>query len=191
MRVFSNKILGAALAAAFTSILTLNLTAQTGPTDVGKPAPDFSAIGSDNKTYTLKSLTQNEVLVLYFIKNGCPVNNQAMPHFKNLGEHYKDSDKVNFIGVFNGDARAFEAWNRQFEVPFTVLLDSSREIINAFGATRSPWVVKIGSDGNIAKVMPGYSQTSLESLHAMMTRDAGKDLAKIDFSGAPDQTRFG
>ncbi len=167
------------------------VNATTEQTLVGKAAPKFTASGSDGKTHTLESLTNGSALVLYFIKDGCPVNSEAIKYYNAVGKAYAGNAKVKLIGVYNGDAKAFAAWNNRFKVPYPVLYDPGYKIIQAYGAQHSPWLTMVSSDRKVAKEFPGYSVKSLEDLSATMAKSGGVAKAKLSFQGAPSEDAFG
>lgn len=155
----------------------------------GARAPAFSATGSDGRTHTLESLTRNRTLVLYFIKDGCPVNDQAIAHYVRLANAYGRS--VNFIGVFDGNAEAWRRYARSHNVRFTALLDPDLRIIRAFGAQRSPWVVVVRPDRNVSTIQRGFSTGLLTRLGSVLARAGGVTEARLTFPGAPTSERFG
>lgn len=180
-------ILGALACLASGLGFTAELSQDNG---VGKPAPAFTATGNDGKTHTLESLTKGSTLVLYFIKDGCPVNSDAIQYVNKISAAYKDNVKVKLVGVFNGDAKAFERFNSRFKVPYLVLYDPGYSLIKSYGAKYSPWLTRV-AEGKVAKVYPGYSVESLADLNALMARDGGVAKAAISFEGAPAQETFG
>lgn len=162
--------------------------AQTA-TRVGAKAPAFSLPGSDGKTHTLESLQKlNGTTYLYFIKDGCPVNNQAIPFYNRLYSAYKD--KVSFVGVFNGDKARFEAFKKQFNPPFVVLLDPDKTLVRAYEVQRSPSIVQIDK-GNIAHRWRTYSVGELKELQASFDKASGARVNALDFAGAPTSPRAG
>lgn len=166
-------------------------TAVGAPADV-KKAPDFTAMGSDGEEHTLASLHNGETLVLYFIKDGCPINEPAVPYFEQIASNYAENeDKVRFVGVINDDAAAFAKWNEKHDVPFLVLMDPDKKIIDAYEVASSPWVKVIDPQGNITIVQEGYGKGSLVELNEAMAAAAGVSAGDIDTTGAPDRNRFG
>jgi peroxiredoxin Q/BCP len=156
----------------------------------GDKAPDFSAQGNDGKSYTLASVTKKGPAVLYFIRTDCPTNDQALKYYVRIVNAYKGC-KVPFIGVINGDLDRFNLWNRDFKVPFPVLLDPDKKIIHSWKAQRSPWVIMVAKDGKIMKEWPGYSNTFLKELSAMIAKGSGVKEKTCDFSGSPTNPRYG
>ena len=156
----------------------------------GEAAPDFNVKANDGKTYTLASVTKKGPAVLYFIKTGCPTNDQAIKYYIRIANAYKGA-KVPFIGVINANLDGFKAWNAGFKVPFPVLLDPDETIIKSWKAQRSPWVIMVGKDKKIMKEWTGYSSPYLKELGELIAKNSGVKAKTCDFSGSPTNPRPG
>ena len=157
--------------------------------DSGKKAPDFSAKATDGKMHTLASLTGDKALVLYFISWSCPVNERAVTYYNEIAKAYKG--KVNFVGVIDGDEKRFKSWNKGHKVPFKVLYDPDHDIIDAYKAKASPWVIVVNPAGEIEKTYKGYSEKSLKNLGDVMASHTKSKPAKINVEGAPSYETYG
>jgi len=158
--------------------------------DEVKKAPSFSAKASDGKTYTLESLTKGDkALVLYFISHTCPINMDAAPFFKQIGEAYKG--KVNFVGVIDGGPETYKEWNKEFGLKYPVLYDPDNKIIQAYKAEASPWIIVVNPSGEIEKTYKGYSDKSLQELSDRMAKYGKPKSVKINTEGAPDFVMYG
>jgi peroxiredoxin len=156
---------------------------------VGAKAPAFSATASDGKTHTLQSLNAKGPVFLYFIKDGCPVNNQAIKYYNRVGEAYKG--KATFVGVFDGNEAAFKRFAAEYKPTYPVLFDANKSIIRSYNAERSPWVVEVNAQSTVAKIWRGYSEKDLKELNASLAGAAKTSAQKVDFAGAPGSTRYG
>ena len=189
----SIKALPVALAACATlAIATVFATGQSGQAKAGAQAPkapDFSAKANDGKTYTLKSLTEKGDFFLYFIKDDCPVNDQAVAYFNRLGTAYKD--KAAILGVYDGSESQFRAWQARYKPTYPVLFDPDMKIIKSYKAQASPWMIHVSKAGSITKVWPGYSADFINQMSASMAGAAKTAVARIDTAGAPRDTRYG
>jgi len=181
----ARKVL-AGIAAVGAWALFMSVEAQDNK--VGKPAPEFSAKGSDGKTHTLKSLTANGPVFLYFIKDGCPINHEMVKYFNELGKAYQG--KASLVGVIDGDASTARNWLSQYKAPYTLLLDPSHQIIRSYGAMYSPWAVMV-EDGKIAKVWPGASKAGLTEMNALMAKAGKTKLVSVNLEGAPTRPSGG
>jgi peroxiredoxin len=183
------QTLVAACAVAGTLALGALVFSQGKQLETGTKAPAFSAKGSDGKTHTLASLTAKGPVYLYFIKEDCPINDQAVKYYNRVGDAYKG--KATMVGVFDGGEAAYKKWAAKFKPTYPVLFDPNKTIIRSYRAERSPWVIQVDAKGQVAKVWPGYSEKDLNQLSASMAGAAKTQPQKIDFSGAPGSTRYG
>lgn len=157
--------------------------AQSGGAKAGAKAFNFEATATDGKNHSLKSLTKDGDLVLYFIKIGCPANHRAAPFFKKIDDAYKG--KANIVGVINGSVSDAKAWSKEYGTKFPILSDANMKIIRGYGAVYSPWAVVVGKDGMVKKVLQGGSAKELPEVNAAAARNAGVKVATISFDGAP------
>lgn len=152
---------------------------------------NFTAKASNNKTYTLENeLKKNDGVFLYFIKSTCPMNAKAIPFVEQL---YKAYPKTPFFGVINMDNTdgLFDAWQKKFNAPYPVLYDDSLTIIKDAGAQRSPYIVQLNKKREVVKFWKGYSQEILKEVGDAMAKVGKVKVKKIDFSKAPEKTKFG
>ncbi len=188
MKLFA--IIGAVAAALGLAIVSNVMQPTTAyAAEEGKKAPNFSAEGTDGKTHTLASLTGDKALVLYFISWSCPINEEAVTYYKEIAKAYKG--KVNFVGVIDSHETVFKRWNKDHKVPFTVLYDPDHEIIDAYKAKASPWVIVVNKDGEIEKTYKGYSEKSLKNLGDVIASHIKSKPAKINVKGAPSYEVYG
>ncbi len=155
----------------------------------GEKAPTFSAAGSDGKNHTLASLTAKGPAFLYFIKDGCPVNAEAVVYMNRLADAYKG--KATFVGVINTDKSGYERWNKTYKSPITVLYDPDMKIIRSYKANASPWVIEVSKDGTIGQVWKGYSSKALGEIGSKLASAGGVRPVNIDLKGAPGSMTFG
>lgn len=152
-------------------------------------APEFSAKGSDGKTHTLASLTKDKPAVLYFIKDGCPVNSRALKYFDRVAKAYKG--KVNFVGIINLDEQAFKTFKDEVKPSYTVLFDPQKKIIRSYKAERSPWAHVVAKDQQITFTKKGFSSPGLNDLSSAMAKAAATKVVQVDTTGAPAQDEAG
>ncbi len=181
-----NATLKAALAgvvAAATGIALVGAVGQSPELKPGQAAPQFSATGSDGKPHSLASLTKGGPMVLYFIKDGCPVNHEAAPFVAKIANAF--GPKANIVGVYNGDVAGAKRWSKSYKAPYVVLSDPQMKIIRSYGAPWSPYLVAVGQDGKVTKVFEGASVQELTKVNQICASGAGKAMASISFAGAP------
>lgn len=91
--------------------------------EIGAAAPDFSLPGVDNKTYTLSSFAEANVLVLVFTCNHCPTAQAYEDRLIQLTKDYSDK-RVQVVAVMPNDPNAV----RLSELGYTDLSDSFEEM---------------------------------------------------------------
>jgi len=174
---------GLASGLLFAGIVAFAGTDAGASADLNMNAPAFSATGTDGKTYTLQSFLEKGPVVLYFIKEGCPVNHRAAPYVTKLTGAY--GEKANVVGIYNGDVSSARAWAKEYKAEYTILADPQYKVIRSYKAHYSPWLVAVGKDSKITNVFEGASPASLAKVNSLVASAAGMKLASIDFSGAP------
>lgn len=163
--------------------------AQSQPTLVGEPSPEFSALATDGKTYSLANMDGKSPMVLAFWKNPCPHNGTASTLVNSIVSAYKD--KVNVVGVVNSPAEKAKAFQEKFGMAYPFMEDADKKIIRDFKHKRSIAFVVIGADKRVEAVIGGYGQEAMVQLNAAMAKAAGVDVASLDFTSAPTGTVYG
>lgn len=187
----AKPILAIAFGTAAVIAGALNPPAQHGQGSaelIGK-APAFSASTADGKKYDLTTLSKKGSTFLFFIKKDCPVTAGAMDFYKDLYKAY--GDKAPILGVMNGDASEFKTYTDEHKLPFPTVLDPETKIVTSYKVENSPWVVEVKADGTVGRIWKGYSQTFLQQMNKAVSDAAGVPIAKIDFTAAPKEARFG
>ena len=183
-----HRFLSGLAAAAGAALLAA--CAGGGSATVDAPtALDFSLTGNDGQVHTLDALTEKGPVLLYFIKDGCPTNDQALPHYAALAKGYGDG--VRLVGVLNQSGAAAEKWIEKWKPPYLVLMDPDKEVIGAYGATRSPWVVEIVRGGERGRTWEGYSAIALEQQSAVLAEAQGRAPVPVDAAALPAKMRYG
>jgi peroxiredoxin len=103
--------------------------------------------------------------LLAFYKISCPVCQLAAPYLERLTA----GSSPRIVGISQDDAAATQGFNQRFGVTFPTLLDSSKAgypASNAYGITNVPTLFVVEPDGQIAKVIAGFSKRDLEELGA-------------------------
>lgn len=157
--------------------------------EAGADVPQFSLTGTDGKTYTPASLTENGPAFVYFVKEDCTANPRALPLFNELYKAY--GDKITFVAVINSEKDAAERWKNFFKADYVALLDPDKQVIKAFGLDHSQHTFLITKEGKIEQAFNGFGQDALEPLSQEMAKVGGGEPAKLDFSEAPRRRAFG
>ena len=138
------------------STIALSVTPALAAPEVGKPAPEFSAVGSDGKTYDLKSFA-GKYVVLEWLNHGCPY---VKKHYEggamqSLQKEYTAKGVV-WLSIISsapgkqGHASADEAnaANKAHSAqPTAVLLDESGAVGQLYDAKTTPHMFVIDPSG--------------------------------------------
>jgi peroxiredoxin Q/BCP len=99
---------------------------------VGDKAPDFKAKDENGKVISLSDFKGKKVILYFYPKDmtpGCTVEAQ------NLRDHYKELLEKGFevIGVSADDEKKHQKFIEKHDLPFHLIADTEKEVINAYG----------------------------------------------------------
>ncbi len=157
----------------------------------GEQAPEFLIPSIEGKRLSLKDLRGEGVVFLYFIRDGDPVNNEAMNTIHRMIRAYYPNNHAKFFGVINVDQNRARSWNAEINPPYKLLLDPKNELVYKYKIESSPAIVEIDSSGKIVKEWQGFSGYWLKDLNGFLAKATRKPLQKFDFSKTPSVTQFG
>lgn len=99
---------------------------------VGAPAPDFSSLDQDGVVRTLKDFAGSWLLLYFYPMDdtpGCTVEACG------LRDHFAELQKrVTVVGVSADSVESHAAFRAKYQLPFTLLADTDRSVIQAYGA---------------------------------------------------------
>ena len=121
---------------------TGSLTLPQPAPNVGDNAPGFRVKSVDDRVF---ELSDHGVYVLTFLSTLNKDSNEAVPGFEDLAREY-EGDGVSFAVVYVNSAP------RDDNVPYTMLLDSTGELVSKYNVKRVPRLFVV-EDGTI-----GYAQ---------------------------------
>ncbi len=93
------------------------------PLEIGRPAPDFSLLGVDDRTYTLKDFSKARFLVVIFTANHCPTAQAYEDRIIQLVKDYQDKG-VSIVAISPNDPKALHL----NELGYTDLSDTYKEM---------------------------------------------------------------
>lgn len=115
--------------------------------------PQFNLPATDGKTYSDKSFSDKEILIVIFSCNHCPYVQAYEKRIINLQNEFKDKG-VQVVAINSNDDSKYpedsfdemkkRADLRNFNFPY--LRDHSQEIAKAFGASHTPQIFLFNSD---------------------------------------------
>lgn len=98
----------------------------------GTPAPDFTLFDQDGSAHTLSAYQGKRVLLYFYPKDDTPgctkeacLLRDALPDFTKL-------DAVVF-GVSADSVKSHKKFAEKYGLPFTLLADEGKEVVNAYG----------------------------------------------------------
>ena len=100
---------------------------------IGEKMPDFEVVDQDGKTVKSQDLLGKKTIIYFYPKDntsGCTA--EAC----NLRDNYEAmvTKGYNVIGVSKDSAKSHKNFAEKYDLPFTLLADTSTEMIQSFGA---------------------------------------------------------
>jgi peroxiredoxin len=156
----------------------------------GTKAPEFSLKTLDGKRFSLGDELARGPIVLAFFKVSCPTCQYAFPFLERLHKAYA-AQGARLFGVSQNDAKDTLAFNKQFGVTFSVLLDETDNypVSNAYGLTNVPTVFWIAQDGEIEVSSVGWVKADFEQINRKMA-ETGKAAPAAVFRPGEDVREF-
>ncbi|HEX5219184.1 MAG TPA: thioredoxin-dependent thiol peroxidase [Verrucomicrobiae bacterium] len=131
----------------------------------GDKAPDFSAPTNGGGTISLSELKGKNVILYFYPKDDTPGCTKEACAFRDDFAAFKKKGAV-ILGVSADSVKAHDKFVKKFELPFPLLADEDKKIVEAYGV----WGQKsfmgrkymgihrvtflIGPDGRIRKIWP-------------------------------------
>jgi peroxiredoxin/uncharacterized membrane protein YphA (DoxX/SURF4 family) len=133
-----------ALAAKYSSVPVVLGRREPSAAELGAAAPTFRLPRIDGGELALDDLRGHEVVVLFWDPS-CGFCQQLAPDLRSLERRAPDNTPI-VVLISSGTAED----NREFGLASPILIDSSRELMRAYGASGTPIAVLVDEDGNIA-----------------------------------------
>lgn len=98
----------------------------------GEKAPDFTATDQDGNTISLKDFKGRKVVLYFYPKDNTP---GCTTEACNLRDNFEELTSKGFVvlGVSADPESSHKKFASKFRLPFTLLADPGKEIINAYG----------------------------------------------------------
>jgi len=100
---------------------------------IGDKAPEFKSVDENGNDFSLSDLKGKKVVLYFYPKDNTPgCTNQAC----NLRDNYAALQKQGYavVGVSADSQKKHQNFINKYELPFPLLADESKEVINAYGA---------------------------------------------------------
>jgi peroxiredoxin len=125
--------------------------------EVGKPAPDFSLVDRQGKTWTLSEL-KGQVVFVNFWATWCPPCVEEMPSMQRLYTMLPQ-DKFKMLAVLNSDDPALaDTFAKKFGITIPILDDRKNIVGPKYGLTGVPETFIVDKQGVIREKFIGPAQ---------------------------------
>ena len=131
----------------------------------GDPAPDFRLPADDGKTYSLKELRGQKVVLYFYPKDDTPGCTKEACSFRDNLARVRSKGAI-VLGVSKDDLESHAKFRDKYSLSFPLLSDPEGKVLTAYGVwkekslygksfmgiERTTYI--IGKDGKIEKVFP-------------------------------------
>src|SRR5215471_5250405 len=97
---------------------------------VGDDAPKFRTVDQDGKAVTLADLRGRKAVLYFYTKDDTPGCTKEACGFRDEFRRRK----VEILGVSTDDEESHRKFAEKFDLPFRLLADPGKKIVNAYGA---------------------------------------------------------
>ena len=131
--------------------------------NIKTPAPNFKLLDQDGKEHSLAYHRGSFVLIYFYPKDDTPGCTKEACVIRDM---YKDfeSNGVKVFGISSDSVESHKKFAEKFQLPFTLLSDPKKEIIEKYGADGALYTKRIsylvGQNGMIEKVYPEVDPTT-------------------------------
>lgn len=101
--------------------------------EIGKTAPAFTLADSDGNKVALKDFKGQDVVVYFYPRDDTPGCTKQACAFRDLRGDF-DALNVAVLGVSPDDAASHAAFIGKYQLPFTLLSDPERKVMEKYGA---------------------------------------------------------
>jgi peroxiredoxin Q/BCP len=154
------------------------------PISAGGPAPDFVLVDENGDSHNLSDYRGKPVVLYFYPKDDTSGCTKEACGFRDDYSAYQEADVV-ILGVSPDTSKSHTKFKTKYELPFTLLADTEKEVINSYGV----WGPKksfgreydgvlrttflIGKDGQVLKVFEKVkpAEHSAEILAALAELD--------------------
>jgi thioredoxin-dependent peroxiredoxin len=98
----------------------------------GAKAPDFSTTDQSGKKITLKDYRGKKVVLYFYPKDDTPGCTKEACAFRDHFAEFKQLG-VEVLGVSVDTEKSHKSFAEKFKLPFTLLADTDKKIVNAYG----------------------------------------------------------
>ena len=99
----------------------------------GKAAPLFTLTDQNGEKVALKNLRGRNVIVYFYPKDDTPGCTKEACGFRDLHSDFEAADTV-ILGISPDGAESHQSFIDKFDLPFTLLSDPDRKVMEKYGA---------------------------------------------------------
>lgn len=103
------------------------------PIEEGKPAPDFTLPDADGNEVSLSDFRGRYAVVYFYPKDETPGCTKEACGFRDLWDEIQEQGAV-VLGISPDDPESHRDFAANHELPFTLLSDPDKEVMEAWGA---------------------------------------------------------
>jgi thiol-disulfide isomerase/thioredoxin len=124
---------------------------------VGKPAPSIEGKTVDGTAFSLKEKYADNVVLVDFWATWCGPCVMELPILLKVAEDYKDRGVVLVTVNAGEDAEKIQAFQKELEAKFNVVLDPDGKHASAYQVSGIPQLVVIGRGGIVEELHVGLA----------------------------------
>ena len=98
----------------------------------GDKAPNFTAKDHNGETVKLSDLKGKRVVLYFYPKDDTPGCTKEACSFRDADDVYKQKG-ITVLGVSTDDEKSHQKFISKYELPFTLLADTDKKIVNDYG----------------------------------------------------------
>lgn len=124
----------------------------------GTIAPDFTLADQDGNLHSLLQYRGRYVLIYFYPKDNTPGCTTEACTIRDLYKDFESND-VKVLGISADTSASHKKFADKYNLPFTLLADTNKDVVKAYGAAKTPIGIRrisylIAPDGTIAKTYP-------------------------------------
>ena len=100
--------------------------------DVNDKAPDFSLLDQDENKVSLKDFRGKTVVLYFYPRADTPGCTKESCEFRDTDKQIQKTGAV-ILGISADTPKAQKKFQEKYHLPFTLLADTEKKVINAFG----------------------------------------------------------
>ncbi len=102
---------------------------------IGKPAPDFTVQTDEGKTVSLSDYKGKNVVLYFYPKDDTSGCTQEACDFRDAFPRFGKA-KAEILGISPDSVASHVKFKKKYELPFTLLADTEKEVAKAYGVWR-------------------------------------------------------